>query len=228
MEICLTVKHEITQIKSYTSITVLILRSIIWLWEMQFRNPSRNLHTMVWKHSLIFLFFILFFCYSLVTCTLEKKEKIHILFLQRITCLILPFEKSVSLNMCTNLWRVEAQTIFWSKYRRIFVISYDIFFSPGSKKDKWNLHCLTDYQLHILYCLISFFPFFFHLTAASFVFIIQRPASQKMLLGFSCSRVCLLVKPISSGDKSRDSQKIALSDCITAMEIPLRSSPRRG
>lgn len=75
MEICLTVKHEITQIKSYTSITVLILRSIIWLWEMQFRNPSHNLHTMVWKHSLIFLFFILFFCYSLVTCTLEKKRK---------------------------------------------------------------------------------------------------------------------------------------------------------
>lgn len=175
-------------------------------------------------------FFIFYFIFLLQFSYMHfgKKEKIHILFLQRITCLILPFEKSVSLNMCTNLWRVEAQTIFWSKYRRIFVISYDIFFSPGSKKDKWNLHCLTDYQLHILYCLISFFPFFFHLTAASFVFIIQRPASQRMLLGFSCSRVCLLVKPISSVDKSRDSQKIALSDCITAMEIPLRSSPRRG
>lgn len=188
MEICLTAEYEITQIKSYASIIVLILRSIIWLWEMQFRNPSRNLHIMVWKHSLIFFIFIFYFIFllqfSLAYMHFGKKEKIHILLLQRITCLILPFEKSVSLNMCTNLWRVEAQTTFWSKYRRIFVISYDFFFSPDSTKDKWNLHCLTDYQLHILYCFISFFHSSFMLQLLALFSFYKGPHLKECCLDF--------------------------------------------
>lgn len=137
-----------------------------------------------------------FFCSSLVwlTCTLERKEKKkkkHFLFLHMLAFMLnFTFWKVSKIKYVNKyLKRRGLNYLLMEEQENIYDL-VGISFSPDTTKATWSLQWLN-YQLHPL-CFHFFSPFFLCLADHQwlyFTLILGVPASQRVLLRFSCSRV---------------------------------------